>query len=100
MLGELQPRCPRCLNRHRADLWCWSRHPTRVRRALAAVLARDGDLCWLCGRPGANSPDHVLPQSMGGGHDVGNLRAAHRWCNSARKATPLGAGLPAHSRAW
>jgi 5-methylcytosine-specific restriction endonuclease McrA len=100
VLGQLQPVCPVCERRHRPDLWCFSRHPTRVRRLLLIVLARDGDTCWLCGKPGANSPDHLLPQMMGGTHDPANLRAAHRWCNAARKATPLGAGLAEHSRVW
>jgi 5-methylcytosine-specific restriction endonuclease McrA len=99
-MGELQPECGRCRHRHRPDLWCFSRHGTRVRRLLTIVLERDGDVCWLCGKPGANSVDHLLPQSLGGGHDPGNLRAAHRWCNAARKNTPLGAGLAEHSRAW
>jgi 5-methylcytosine-specific restriction endonuclease McrA len=100
MIGQLQPVCGRCDHRHHPDLWCFNRHPTRVRRLLLAVLARDGDTCWLCGKAGANSVDHLQPQSMGGGHDPANLRAAHRWCNAARKATPLGAGMAEHSRVW
>lgn len=54
---------------------------------------RDGDCCWLCGRPmkfdnprrltGATL-DHVLPRSQGGGNDIGNLKLAHRVCNEKR----------------
>lgn len=68
----------------------------RVRRAF--VLARDGYVCWLCGRAGANSVDHVVPRERGGTDDLGNLRAAHLSCNSRRGArTPV---APAPSRAW
>lgn len=52
------------------------------------------ELCWICRLPLGNqhshddlrkSRDHVIPRSKGG-HSVleGNIRWAHRWCNSAR----------------
>lgn len=58
---------------------------SRWRRVRAMVLERDGYVCWLCGLPGANSVDHVLPVSKGGAtHDPANLRSAHFSCNSKR----------------
>lgn len=55
---------------------------------------RDGPRCWLCGNdvdPGAprgsgwaGSVDHVVPRACGGGSEPGNLRLAHRSCNSRR----------------
>lgn len=50
----------------------------------ALVLATYGTSCHLCGGGGANSPDHVVPRSKGGGHELANLRPAHRSCNRAR----------------
>ncbi|MEU8086323.1 HNH endonuclease signature motif containing protein [Micromonospora sp. NPDC049101] len=47
------------------------------------VLA-DSDKCWLCGRYGANTADHVTPLSRGGTNDLSNLRPAHKACNSGR----------------
>lgn len=41
-------------------------------------------ICWICGRPGADTRDHVRPISKGGTNDPSNLRPAHRSCNSAR----------------
>jgi 5-methylcytosine-specific restriction protein A len=71
------------------------------KRVRAYVLARDHYTCWLCGRIGADTADHVIPLSKGGHPtDPGNLRAAHRSCNSRR-----GAALPQKvteggSRTW
>lgn len=58
-----------------------------------AIRLRDGDRCWLCGRPmkfdnprrltGATL-DHVLPRSRGGSNDLANLKLAHRVCNERR----------------
>ena len=36
-----------------------------------------GHECWLCGRDGADTIDHVLPLSHGGGDELENLRPAH-----------------------
>lgn len=69
--------------------------PATVR---AYVYERDGWTCWLCDLPilrDARSPhplshsvDHVLPQSLGGGHEATNLRAAHFLCNAKRGNRP------------
>lgn len=56
-----------------------------------AILA-EWPSCALCGKPGANSVDHIVP---GGGSDMSNLRPAHLSCNIARANRARGlAGLP------
>lgn len=68
------------------------------RRVRAAVLATS-DVCWICGRPGATTVDHVVALALGGDPlDRDNLRPAHLACNSSR-----GTGKPIRnptSRAW
>jgi 5-methylcytosine-specific restriction endonuclease McrA len=49
--------------------------PTR-----AAVFARDGHRCQYCDAP-ADSLDHVIPRSRGGGHEWENVVACCRRCN-------------------
>lgn len=61
------------------------------------VLAVWGDICHLCGRPGATTRDHLIPYSHGGTDDLGNLRPAHRSCNSRRSNRALnGFGMHIH----
>ena len=45
-----------------------------------AVFGRDGHRCQYCGGP-AESIDHVLPRSRGGGHTWDNVVACCRRCN-------------------
>lgn len=62
----------------------------------AAVFARDGWKCHLCGElvdrlalfPAPESPslDHVVPMSRGGGHLWGNVATAHLGCNVRKGA--------------
>lgn len=63
------------------------------------VVAAYGWRCWLCkqmihpaaaSRGDRLSVDHVIPRSMGGSHDLDNLRPAHQRCNSRRGARPAG----------
>ena len=61
-----------------------------------ALYERDGWMCQLCGDPvdpdldssdpWAATLDHIVCQSWGEApdHSDGNLRLAHRWCNSVR----------------
>jgi len=56
------------------------------KRISRMVLERDDYICALCGKDGATTVDHIVPRSMGGDHTLGNLRAAHRVCNSRRGA--------------
>jgi len=67
---------------------------------------RDQDVCWLCGQwidPDLKSPhpkswtaDHVNPIARGG-HNHGELRPAHRDCNTRRGKNPP---PPRHGRQW
>lgn len=60
------------------------------------LYERDSWSCAICALPvdrGAHwnddmapSLDHIRPRSFGGTHDAGNLRTAHRRCNSVRGA--------------
>jgi 5-methylcytosine-specific restriction endonuclease McrA len=56
------------------------------RRNRAQIL-RDNPPCALCGKPGADTADHIIPYAAGGSHDVENLRPAHQRCNSIAGAT-------------
>ena len=60
------------------------REPSGWRKTRAYILLRDGGTCWVCGKGGADSVDHVLPRARGGGEDESNLRAAHMICNIMR----------------
>ena len=79
------------------------------RRARAQVLGQS-DICGICGHPGSDSVDHIVPVSLGGPpDDVRNLRPAHlkpcplcgRTCNGSRsnKLTVQPAPTPP-SRRW
>lgn len=63
------------------------------RKARAQLLAQS-TTCWICGRPGADTADHVVPLAAGG-HPTSllNMRPAHHRCNSKRKDN-----LPSTSR--
>jgi 5-methylcytosine-specific restriction endonuclease McrA len=66
----------------------------RVHYLRQRLRERDGDLCWLCGKPMVfdsrkNKPDaatidHIVPQSHGGQTTMANLRLAHKLCNNRR----------------
>jgi 5-methylcytosine-specific restriction endonuclease McrA len=52
-------------------------------------LDRDGGLCQLCGRFGADEVDHVVPVAKGGSDDLTNLRSVHHVCH-LRKSSAEG----------
>lgn len=58
-------------------------YPRRVALSRRAVFYRDGFACQYCGRE-ADSIDHVVPRSRGGGHLWDNVVAACRRCNLAK----------------
>ena len=76
------PRCGRCRRRHLPALPCWAGRYAQATTRM--VIATYGTVCHICRRPGATSADHVLPRSRGGTDAIGNLRPAHRRCNSRR----------------
>jgi 5-methylcytosine-specific restriction endonuclease McrA len=61
----------------------------RVTDLRAAVLAARGTVCHLCGMPGADTIDHIVPRALGGTDDIDNLVPAHKRCNSSRGALPM-----------
>jgi 5-methylcytosine-specific restriction endonuclease McrA len=66
----------------------------RVALSRRAVFARDDHRCQYCGGA-ADSIDHIVPRSRGGGHSWDNVAAACRACNlSKRDRTPTEAGMP------
>ena len=66
------------------------------RRLRAQVLATS-NVCHLCGKPGADSADHIIPVSLGGRNVLSNCRAAHLRCNIQRGNAPI---ISPHSRVW
>lgn len=48
------------------------------------VLMRDNKTCGYCGRPGADTVDHIWPQSRGGKDTWENLIACCRDCNQLK----------------
>jgi 5-methylcytosine-specific restriction endonuclease McrA len=62
----------------------WARTPPLTRRA---VLRRDGGRCAYCEEP-ADTIDHVVPRSRGGGHEWSNVVASCKRDN-LRKADLL-----------
>jgi hypothetical protein len=64
------------------------------------IISKHGARCWLCREqidmeisvphPRAFSIDHVVPLSLGGWHDLLNLRPAHFQCNVRRGSTYSG----------
>ena len=73
---------------------CKRNRPRRWRKHALEVYERDQWTCQLCGtatlrewvRGDLRSPtlDHIMPRSLGGSDDIGNLRTAHWLCNSIR----------------
>ena len=70
-----KPRCPE----HRRKPWDGARHgrgPGWTRRR-ARILARDQGICHVCGQPGADEVDHVIPLAEGGPDTDENCAAIH-----------------------
>jgi hypothetical protein len=75
-----------------------------------AVLERDAWTCQICQLPIARdahvhddlSPavDHIIPRRDGGGDELENLRAAHRWRNIRREHPYFGLDAMVAEAAW
>lgn len=59
-------------------------HQRRAPLSRRAVFLRDGGRCQYCGTR-AESIDHVVPRSRGGGHTWENVVAACRRCNATKR---------------
>ncbi|MDP9418988.1 MAG: HNH endonuclease [Actinomycetota bacterium] len=76
-------RCNACQRRREA-----ARGPQRAAyndpsyQAARQVLR--GATCHLCGQPGADTIDHVVPLAAGGANVASNWAPAHRSCNSRK----------------
>ena len=56
---------------------------------IAARVAYYGGCCWICGKPDAETTDHVIPLAAGGSNWPANLRPACKSCNSRKGALYL-----------
>ena len=68
------------------------------KRARTRILAEQPP-CALCGKPGADTIDHVVPLMNGGTNSPDNYRPAHRACNSAAGARARNANTAAKNHA-
>lgn len=51
---------------------------SREQKRAQYVLERDDTICHVCGHPGADEADHVVPLSQGGSDTLDNLKPIHR----------------------
>jgi 5-methylcytosine-specific restriction endonuclease McrA len=76
------------------------RKTSKYRNARARLLATS-TVCWICGRDGADTADHVVPLNQGGDpYSALNLRPAHHRCNAMRKDNRASVNLAETSREW
>jgi 5-methylcytosine-specific restriction endonuclease McrA len=70
----------------------------RIAERNARLFAAKGTTCHLCGGPGADSADHLVPVSLGGPQNPGldGLAPAHHICNKARGAMTLAEWFATH----
>lgn len=76
---------------------------TRSFKRMRARILEESNVCWLCGQPGADTVDHIVPLKVAPqlGEVPGNLAPAHRSCNSRKGAQFASEVLPLPaSRRW
>ena len=110
--GRKQRYCQHCQTEHNREAVRAARSARRAAKrgarrnsfgrtiTLQRLIARDGPMCAICGKPTDYdahhltdeypSIDHVVPLSHGGNHSWTNVRVAHRGCNSFRGDRPSG----------
>ena len=84
----------------------WNSNGSRRRKCMSIVLAPDEQgnppACQLCGMPGADSVDHILPKV----HypelvwELSNMQPAHQDCNKAKGARVPKPEIGKNSRLW
>lgn len=59
---------------------------SRAWRKLRSEVLAASSVCWICGHPGADTVDHLVPLSLAPelAHERSNLAPAHRSCNSRK----------------
>jgi len=86
---------------HERKPWEKSERRTRTRsgweqqRRAKYVLEKHNTICHVCGYPGANEADHVIPLAEGGPDTTANMRPIHaepchreKTAEEARRARP------------
>ena len=80
--------------KHRTGLSGWQQQQRAQR-----VIRRDNGICHVCGQPGADQADHVVPLSEGGADGEDQMRAIHETPCHERKtqAEALRARMATHT---
>lgn len=76
---------------------------TRSFRRMRTRVLEESNICWLCGQPGADTVDHIVPLSVAPdlGEVAANMAPAHRSCNSSKGARLASTVRPLRaSRSW
>jgi len=50
---------------------------SRQQKRARFILNRDDTICHVCGRPGADQADHIIPLAHGGADSTENMAAIH-----------------------
>ena len=49
-------------------------------------VLRNSSTCYVCGQPGADEVDHIIPRFRGGSDSIENLRPVHVNCHARKSA--------------
>lgn len=76
---------------------------SRSFKRMRTRILEESNVCWLCGQPGADTVDHIVPLSVAPdlGEVAANMAPAHRSCNSRKGARLASSVRPLRaSRNW